>query len=649
MEQLINRNKRRKAETMKKLGLLSALLIFTGFNLFAQTSCFDCHGDSSLARTNESGVDESLFVHDGIFKSSVHGSFTCIDCHTDATGDPHPGELEAVKCSTCHEEAEKHFLEGIHGKSLASGDSDAPTCADCHGKHDIFTSSDTLSHTYSVNQPKTCARCHENPGVAEKHDIRIAHPIQRFEKGVHGHSLAAGNDAAATCSTCHEPHLMRPSSDPESPVNRLNISKTCGECHGDVEAEYEKSIHGTALADGILDAPTCTYCHSEHEILSPADPNSPTAATNLSEKTCAPCHGLLKLNEKYGIIEDPVNSYRASYHGLATERGSKVAANCASCHGVHNILPQSDPMSTIHVANLTKTCGTCHPNASEQFAQSYIHASDESLADSLSEIIKEAYIWLIVVVIGGMVLHNLVIYSSYVRAKLRALRLSKTIQRFSKEWVLQHVLMFISFTTLVITGFALKFPDAGWARLLTHLGMTEYSRGLIHRIAAVVMLGAGFYHIIWLAFAKKAKGELKALLPGINDVRLFIVNMKFHLGLIKERPNFQRYGYIEKAEYWALVWGTVIMAVTGFVLWFPTTATYLMPSWIIKVSETIHYYEAWLATLAILLYHMFFAIFHPADYPINLTGFTGKITEEEAEERFPAWYEEVKEKEAHKK
>ena len=118
--------------------------------------------------------------------------------------------------------------------------------------------------------------------------------------------------------------------------------------------------------------------------------------------------------------------------------------------------------------------------------------------------------------------------------------------------------------------------------------------------------------------------------------------MKYHLGFTKEKPQFERFGYVEKAEYWALVWGTAVMVFTGFVLWFPTWATGIFPPWIVKVSEVLHYYEAWLATLAIVFYHMFFAIFHPEDYPINLTGFTGKIPEEEAKERFPAWYRKLK-------
>ena len=598
-----------------------------------------------LTRPVETGGEESLFVDEARFAMSAHGALGCLDCHTDAAGDAHEVPLKPVSCAGCHEQAASDNALGLHALSRAAGNKDAPDCSDCHGKHDILSTLETASHTHPSNLPATCGRCHHDHGVAEKHDIRVAAPVERFNRGAHGKALMAGNDGAATCSSCHESHHLRATSDPESPVYRGNISTTCGTCHGDVQAEFEGSIHGVALATGVLEVPTCTFCHGEHEILSPSDDTSPTAANNVSEKLCAPCHGLPQLNEKYGISPDPVNSYRASYHGLATNRGSKIAANCTSCHGVHNIRSQSDPASTIHAANLTATCGACHPNASEEFSRSYIHAQSDSYGDHLAAFIGRAYIWLIIVVIGGMVLHNLIIWFKYARAKWRALKLQKTIQRFDRQWIFQHVAIILSFTILVITGFALKFPDAQWAHLLTSLGLTEWLRGTIHRIAAVVMLAAGLYHLIYLAFARNARGELKARTPGINDVRQFIANMKFHLGVSKERANFGRYGYVEKAEYWALVWGTVVMALTGFVLWFPTNATYLFPAWIIKVSETIHYYEAWLATLAILLYHMFFAIFHPADYPINLTGFTGKITEEEAEERFPAWYEELKEKE----
>ena len=627
---------------MKKIMVLLVFLLVFSINcLFAQESCYDCHGEKEFTRELGSGEEQSLFVDKDSFAQSVHGDFSCQDCHFDAEGDPHPDKLERVQCETCHEGIMDGTKVGIHQQLLLDGDPDAPTCVSCHGNHDILSSTDENSRTYSVNLPHTCGQCHQSNGLAAIRELEIDKPYERFEKGVHGHALADGNIAAASCNDCHESHKLMPKSDPDSPIFRTNISKTCGKCHEDETKEFNDSIHGVALARGEFDSPTCTNCHGEHEILSPQDPNSPTFQLNLTEQTCAPCHGLPKLNEKYGFLPDVVDSYSNSYHGLASLGGSKVAANCTSCHGIHNIYSHYDPRSTIYPANLEKTCGNCHVNVTEAFTRSYIHDNPESFEDKLASIIKKIYIWLIIVVIGGMIFHNLIIWLSYVRVKIRKFKQEKTLERFDKAFVIQHVTTFITFTLLVITGFALKFPDSWWVKALSTIGFTESLRGIIHRISAVIMLVAGVYHLYYLFFVKRWKGELNELLPKPNDVPLFIQNIKYHLYANKhkhiERPKFHKFGYIEKAEYWALMWGTVIMALTGFVLWFPTLATRYFPAWIIKVSETIHFYEAILASLAILFYHMFFAIFHPEDYPINLTGFTGKIPEEEAKERFPEW------------
>jgi len=627
---------------MKKLGFI--ILLCLPSLLLAQSSCFDCHGEKSFSKTLDSGAEKSLYISDSTFHTSVHGGLDCVDCHTDAKGDPHPENLKKVNCGTCHEEAQAQYEKGGHGQSAKQGSGDAPTCASCHGSHDIFSSSDPRSKTYASNLPKTCGVCHSKEGVASNRELSVSEPFEKFERGIHGRALKSGNIAAASCNSCHGSHLLLPMSDPQSPINHNNLAKTCGQCHTQESEEFMNSAHGSALAKGVNEAPTCNNCHGEHEILSPTDPKSATAAANIDEQTCSPCHGLPKLNEKYGIRIDPVSSYRASYHGLATSGGSKVAANCVSCHGAHNILPSSDPRSSTNSGNLAKTCGTCHVGSTENFAKSYVHALPDSKADIYSKYIKNLYIWLIVVVIGGMVLHNFIIYLSYVRAKYRLLKMHETIRRFDQQWVIQHLMIFISFTLLVITGFALKFSDSDWATYLARIGFTEHLRGIIHRISATVLLAAGFYHLLWLFLARSAKGELKSLLPNITDVRQAVQNVKYYLGLSREKPEFARYGYVEKAEYWALVWGTAVMALTGFVLWFPTFFTTLAPAWIVKVSETIHYYEAWLATLAILLYHFFFAIFHPADYPINLASFTGKMTVEEAEEKFPAWVKSMKDK-----
>ena len=114
----------------------------------------------------------------------------------------------------------------------------------------------------------------------------------------------------------------------------------------------------------------------------------------------------------------------------------------------------------------------------------------------------------------------------------------------------------------------------------------------------------------------------------------------YHTFRSEKRVKFGRYDYMQKAEYWALVWGTIVMVLTGLVLWFPTLTARFLPGILIPASQTIHYYEAWLATLAILVWHFFFVILHPEEYPMSWTWLTGKMTKEAAKEHHGEWYEE---------
>ena len=158
--------------------------------------------------------------------------------------------------------------------------------------------------------------------------------------------------------------------------------------------------------------PVCTDCHGIHTIKAPKDANSSVAAANV-KNTCASCHEGVRLSKEFGVPSGRVSSYLASYHGMASEVGSNTVANCASCHGVHNILPSADPRSTINHANLAKTCGQCHPGANDKFVTTKVHLDATSRADVGSKIIgliKKFYLWMIFAVIGGMVLHNLIVF-----------------------------------------------------------------------------------------------------------------------------------------------------------------------------------------------------------------------------------------------
>jgi cytochrome b subunit of formate dehydrogenase len=631
---------------MKHLSLLMALIfIISSSPSLAQNdngACLTCHSDSTMIGVSASGDTISLFVAQALFDSSSHGGLQCVNCHADleqVTDFPHPEKLKPVDCNACHDDVGKVFTGSAHG--MASGNPNAPTCASCHGKHNILPHSNPNSLVSAKNLPYTCASCHHKIVLKHDPDLRITDSFDRYMMGIHAEGIAKGIGSAASCNDCHGTHDLQKASDPKSLVNKTNIPKTCSKCHNDIYIQYERGIHGKALSAGILDAPNCTDCHGEHDIRRIDDVKSPVNASNLAEFVCGKCHNDPKLVQKYGLPEGRFTSYQDSYHGLAVRGGSLKAANCVSCHRAHEILPNANPGSSINKDNITQTCRKCHPKANYAFATSYTHRTAAVQFHGLDWWVRFIYIVAIVVIIGGMVGHNGMILTSYIIEKHRRNKAQPTIVRFTGNMVFQHLVLTVAFITLVITGFALKFPDAWWVGILNVLGIYEGGRSIIHRIAAVFLIYIAIHHALFILFAKRGKEELRGLMPNWQDFKDVILNLKYHLGLSKEKPRYDMYDYTEKAEYWALVWGTLAMMVTGFILWFPTFFTSFMPAWIVKIAETIHYYEAWLATLAIAVFHFFFVIFHPEQYPMSFAWLTGKITEESCKVHHPKWYERI--------
>jgi cytochrome b subunit of formate dehydrogenase len=211
---------------------------------------------------------------------------------------------------------------------------------------------------------------------------------------------------------------------------------------------------------------------------------------------------------------------------------------------------------------------------------------------------------------------------------------------------IQHGALLISFITLVITGFALRFPDAWWVEAVRGISPAMFDiRGVVHRIAAVVMVLAGLYHIYYLAGTIRGRKLFLDLLPVRKDLTDLIGIFRYNLGLSPEKPKLARFSYVEKAEYWALIWGTLVMGVTGVILWFDNTFLNLLTKLGWDVARTVHYYEAWLATLAIVVWHFYFVMLNPDTYPINLAFWKGTLTEEEMHEEHPLELEELKKKE----
>lgn len=586
--------------------------------------CLACHGDPSLSH-DENGKNVSLHVDPQAFKDSIHGSmFTCVDCHTDVKSAAHETTPKKITCATCHADEQAAYQRSFHAKAVQGGNSHAATCVDCHGSpHELLPASDPKSRVHHTNIPATCGSCHSQKFVMEDGG-QSAQMVASYEQSVHGHAVANGSEKAAVCTDCHGTHEILDAKDPKSPIFKFNVPLTCGRCHDQISKEFQQSIHGQALAHGNWQAPVCTDCHGIHSIKALNDPNSPVSAQNVAQATCARCHEGVRLSQEFGVPSHRESTYLASYHGLASREGSQVVANCASCHGTHSIFPSSDPRSTINPKNLARTCGQCHPGVTEKFTAAKVHVGAPLSADVGSKAvrwIRRFYLSMIFAVIGGMLLHNFIIW----RAKVVARRKMQQhfVSRMPLRFRLQHAVLLASFIVLVLTGFALKFPDSWYASMLS---LGEHMRGLLHRIAAVVLIGVSLYHIFDVAISRPGRKLIRDLFPTLDDARGAWQNIAYYLGLTSRKPEFARFNYAEKAEYWALVWGMIVMAVTGIMLWARVFVGNHMARWWLDIATAIHLYEAILATLAIVVWHFYQVFFDPDIYPMNWAWWDGKMT-----------------------
>ncbi len=583
--------------------------------LSSQTeSCMECHSDP----------EEAPVPNLDLMDSSVHEGMDCTDCHEGVDDYPHKGNPNKVSCLDCHDDLEKNFTSDSHGVGLVKEKGSlAKACAACHGHaHEMRPLNHPDSPVARVNQIKVCGECHADTKSPTR-VTAVSHPLDSYLMSIHGELNGEGNEDAALCTDCHGVHEIRPKNDPRSKVFAANIPETCGRCHEQEEADYETSIHGVALADGVRESPTCTDCHGEHTIRPPDEKSSRVSKASVT-KTCAGCHQAEHITAKFGMPTDRMRTFDDSYHGLAAQGGDNLVANCSSCHGWHKVLPSSDPLSTVHPDNLSRTCGECHPGAGEKFANIKIHDALSGAGSPIARFFELIYMILIPLVIGSMIIHNTLdlVRKSRAKGALPVARIHPEIHMSLQER-LQHGVMVVAFLVLGYSGFALKYPDAWWAFPFQFMG-GEAGRRIFHRIAAIFFAVVCVWHLFWLLFCREGRVLLKDMLFRASDFSDIGRSVAFYLHWRKDRPALPRYSYIEKAEYWALVWGTAVMLLTGALLLFHNLTLRHYPLWVLETARVIHYMEAVLACLAIIVWHFYWVIYDPDVYPMNTAWITGK-------------------------
>jgi formate dehydrogenase gamma subunit len=215
---------------------------------------------------------------------------------------------------------------------------------------------------------------------------------------------------------------------------------------------------------------------------------------------------------------------------------------------------------------------------------------------------------------------------------------SQKYMRFTRSERIEHWAFMASFTTLALTGLVQKFAQNPLSRgVVFGLGGVENIR-LIHHAAATIMMIVAVFHVGAAGYRVYVNRRRFSILPSLQDLRNGLLAFSYFVGRRKSPPQQGRYTYEEKVEYWAVVWGTLIMVITGFMMWNPIATTRLLPGQLIPAAKAAHGAEAILAVLAILLWHMYQVVVKH----INRSMYNGHLTEEEMLEEHPLELADIK-------
>jgi cytochrome b subunit of formate dehydrogenase len=643
--------------------LLAALVLpalASAADKLKNSDCLDCHTDPANTRSvHGHAVPMALFPTNG-FARSVHSGLDCIDCHDGIKEMVHDKNVPPPNCVGCHDQEGKDYATSIHGMSHAMGASGAAQCWDCHGSHEIVAVKNPASPVFKMNLPMTCAKCHSNTNLTKEYQIEFPEAANQYMDSIHGRALLKmGLIVAPSCSDCHGSHKIKRSIDRDSPINHANVAKTCGKCHVGIEATYDQSVHGKLLAAGDSRGPVCVDCHSAHEISNPSGNNFKA----LSDQRCGKCH------------EDRLEHYRETYHGKAMVLGKpnnapEVAA-CYDCHGFHDVLPVSDPRSHLSTNNILATCQKCHPGATAKFTAYQPHANP--LDQKNYPLLHAVFIAMTGLLIGTFGFFGFHTIAWLVRAVWLYLHDSKTFREAKvktqegDEWFtrfvpferLLHFMVVTSFLTLVVTGMPLKFYYTGWAKMIFGIIGGPDTARMLHRLGAIVTFLYFALHLGSLA-AKVWKGrgkirnpesgrlEIKrvfdtlfgpdSMVPTWQDAKDLIDHNKWFFGK-GPKPQFDRWTYWEKFDYFAVFWGVAIIGLSGLIMWFPEFFTRFLPGWVINIALILHSDEALLAAGFIFSIHFFNTHFRIEKFPMDTVIFSGRLSKAELLHERRRWYD----------
>lgn len=509
----------------------------------------------------------------------------CMSCHQyklfgrmDASGEFHNFYVD-----------EAAFQNSVHGRL---------SCTACHS--DVTN----IPHTPQPKAVDCTQACHiEDPfsGTPFSH----APVAEKLSASAHGLNGDDTDDFKPGCKGCHlNPQKIHVESEVFA-----EIKENCEKCHKPNDLDF--AIQHMEFHSGNND-----FWTQKRKML-----------------ICANCH---TNEDMVGDIfkDDMVASFMDTYHGVGFTFGDDRLPVCSDCHDYHSVFASTDVRSTVHPLQVGETCSGagCHEGASDNFVQGSMHARYSGWQADTLMWLKLIYISLIVGVIGFMLIHNILDYFR-VRAELKKHPLPpreevRFFLRLNKAERISHVIMFMSFTGLAVTGAFLWIPPVNELSWVPDWLFSGELRQWLHRIFAVALTAVSIYHIGYAIFTKRGRTQIMAMMPKVVDAQNIFQNLAYLLHLRNEPPQMPYFNYAEKMEYLAFAWGTIVMTATGLILWLE----HLGPKFWVDVARLVHSLEAILAVLAIIVWHFYLVHWRPGKFPMSRAWATGYISEHEVEE-----------------
>jgi cytochrome b subunit of formate dehydrogenase len=448
------------------------------------------------------------------------------------------------------------------------------------------------------------------------------------------------------CQDCHR-DIHAPRKKPAGDF-KLAVMKQCTTCHAG--REYVELGHGNSLLQGNQDSASCSDCHGVHNtpLFQGVGGGSAGEARAYYTARCKTCHGNAELVARNKLRPNIIASYEESYHGKVQRVGYHTqVAGCPDCHGGHNILPKDDPRSAVHPSNLAGTCGKCHSGAHPRFANYEAHPDYHDFKGQIA--LDITYVFMVGLLASVFIffgIHTLLWWRRAYWHECEEGGMEEPgstsipgcdevpyVRRFTTRDRVMHVLLILSFLTLVATGMPLKYSGAIWAQHLFRLLGGVETAGVLHRVAATILWGL-FLYTCWLSYKflfPKGQG-VKGWVGRLFGSDSLFFNLKdwddmkgmfrwfFNRGPV---PKFDRWTYWEKFDFFAVFWGMTAIGVSGLILWFPVASSFVMPGWLVGVAYLVHSEEALLAALFIFIMHFFHNHLVPGKFPLEPNIFTG--------------------------